>query len=292
MVTCRGVQRRLSAAARALISSGAESPVRVDPPTEPQLTVGNEWWDLFPFTAHRIELAPGIHTCLDGTDAAKDLRTEVVLAAAGGSLAGLSVVDLGSLEGAFALEFARRGATHVLGVEARPLNARRCQIAASLLGLPNVTFRVGDVNRAILDSAEPFDIVFASGILYHLATPAEFLRNARKACRSFAVIDTHVADAEVPFKDCSQEIVEHRCGGDVYRGRAFWEFDRDAAEVDRNHMLWAAWDNPESFWPFEADLVRMMYDAGFARVEKIDTSHALERWRVDPRSRVLYVCHV
>ena len=293
MVTVKGVRRRVAAGVDALRTPPtASTPAEPAPLPSPVISPDGPWWTLFPFSAHRIELAPGLFTADDGTDAASDLRTEVVVTHAGGTIEGLSVIDLGCLEGAFSLEFARRGAARVLGVEARPLNARRCEIAASLLGLDNVSFVVDDVDHALESCTSPFDVVFASGILYHLSDPAAFLRRARSACSQFALIDTHVADPVTPFKDCSPEIVERTSGGQTYRGRTFWEFDLDSAEADRSNMLWAAWGNAESFWPLEEDLVRMILDAGFREVIKVDTSAAVDRWRVDPRSRVLYVCKV
>ena len=287
MVTLRGIGRRVGAAWSSLAGSAPPLPSPAPPPPSPR-----EWWELLPFPSHRIRLIGDLYTSPDGVDAAHDLRTDVVIEHIGGSLLGRSVVDLGCLEGAFAIEFARRGAARVVGVEAREVSVRRCNLACELIGLENVEFKVGDVTEELTASPGRFDVVFASGIVYHLADPAAFLRLARQACTGIALIDTHVADPLTIFKDCSPEIVEHVSGGRTYRGRTFTEFDLAAHEADRSRMLWAAWENPVSFWPLEADLVRMMHDAGFRDVTKIDTSDAGQRWRVDPRSRVMYVCFV
>lgn len=295
MVTVNGIRTRFSAAAQSLLApttAVSDRDIRDDSAMAPSISAQSPWWDLFPFSAHRIKLASDIYTADDGTDAETDLRTETVVAHAGGSIDGLTIIDLGCLEGAFAIEFAKRGAARVVGVEARALNARRSEVASSLLGLKNVSIREGEVSQVLKSSQDEYDVVFASGILYHLAEPAAFLVRARRACHGFALIDTHVADPVTPFKDCSNDIVEHVFQEKTYRGRMFWEFDPDAAEADRSQMLWAAWDNPESFWPLEEDLVRMILDAGFREAIKVDTSGATDRWRVDPRSRVMYVCRV
>ena len=68
------------------------------------------WWDLLPFTAHRITLAPGFETDVAGVPPVDDIRTQFVVDACGGSLDGRTVVDLGCLEGGFTLAFAQRGA--------------------------------------------------------------------------------------------------------------------------------------------------------------------------------------
>lgn len=250
------------------------------------------WWDLFPFTAHRIPFADGLATSASGFDPFIDTRTEMVIEACGGSLAGRTVVDLGCLEGGFSLALAERGAAHVVGIEARAISVERCELARKLRGTEHVEFVVADIKDE-LAAREPFDIVFAAGILYHVGDPAEMLRIMRSSCRQFALIDTHVADPDAASHGCS-DIAELRSGDQVYRGRWFPEYDVDAQASDREGYLWAAWSDSAAFWPIEDDLVRMMTDAGFAAVEKVDMTvgDRGERWRVDHRNRVAYVARI
>jgi SAM-dependent methyltransferase len=246
------------------------------------------WWDLLPFTTHRIELAPGVHTMTAGVDVRDDVRIDLVVAACGGSLAGRTVVDLGCLEGGFTLAFAALGAERAVGIEARELSVRRCELARDLLRLDAAEFVHGDI-KEVLAGGRRYDVVFASGILYHLADPAEFLRTMRSACTSVAVIDTHVAREHAASHDCS-DLRELVSGGETYRGRMFPEYSRGSSDGEREEFLWAAWSDHDSFWPLEDELVRMIQDAGFSSVERIeltDDDRAL-RWGVDPRNRVLY----
>src|SRR5688572_17531446 len=73
------------------------------------------WWDLLPFTNHRIRLAPGLYT-LDGegVDPERDVRTSILCEHLGDAFGESSIVDLGCLEGAFSIELGRRGARQVL----------------------------------------------------------------------------------------------------------------------------------------------------------------------------------
>jgi SAM-dependent methyltransferase len=260
--------------------------------TTPTTSGGAHWWDLLPFTTHRIELTPGITTMDDGVDATVDLRTDAVVAACGGTLDGRTVVDLGCLEGAFAIELARRGASHVLGIEARAISVRRCELARRLLGIDHVTFLLGDVKDELAGRA-PFDVVFAAGILYHVADPAALLVAMRRACSTVTLIDTHVADPDAATHGCSP-IVERTFGEHTYRGRMFPEYDPATSDADREGLLWAAYSDSDAFWPLEDDLVAMIRHAGFARIERVDTvgAHEAGRWGVDPRQRVVYLAYV
>lgn len=227
-----------------------------------------------------------------GVVAAADARFDLVVEACGGSLDGRTTVDLGCLEGGFTLAFAQHGARHALGIEARELSVRRCELARDLLGVTNSEFVRADIKEE-LERREPFDVVFATGILYHVSDPAAVLVAMRAACSQVALIDTHVAHPQEPTHNCSGEVVRES-GGHTYRGRMYPEYAPTADDVEREGRLWAAWSDADAFWPYEDELVAMITRAGFATVEKIDM-HAAGRaatWGVDPTNRVMYLARV
>jgi hypothetical protein len=132
--------------------------------------------------------------------------------------------------------------------------------------------------------------VFATGILYHVADPAGMLAVMRDACSEVALIDTHVAHPDVVSHGCS-DVVERTFGGRTYRGRLYTEYDPRTTDADKEEMLWAAWSDPEVFWPFEDDLVEMIREAGFVNVERVDPLDGTRRagWAVDHHNRVMYL---
>jgi SAM-dependent methyltransferase len=287
----RGVVRRGSAALDALLGRPPAQNIAEDSPL-----AGDQndpgWWDLLPFTTHRIPLAPGIETAAAGVNALEDVRTDLVVEACGGSLDGRSVVDLGCLEGGFTLAFAERGAQLALGIEAREVSVRRCELARDLLGLTAAEFVEADIKDE-LAKREAFDVVFAAGILYHVADPAAFLVTMREACSGVALIDTHVAREDEATHGCS-EVVTRSAGERTYRGRMFAEYASDVSDSEKDELLWAAWSDVDSFWPLEDELVAMIHDAGFASAEKVDLvdDGRASRWGVDQTNRVVYIARV
>jgi SAM-dependent methyltransferase len=274
---------RVRSSLRAL--TGQSTPSAVDDPRP------RGWWDLFPFTNHRIRLASDLYTLDgDGVDPERDVRTAILCEHLGDAFGQSSIVDLGCLEGAFSIELGRRGARQVLGIEARQRSVDRCELVRDLLGLTNVEFRCADIDDELARWPAGFDAVLATGILYHLPDPAASLKTIRAACRTIAVIDTHVAVHDGPTHFCSDTVTELRSGGETYRGRMFWEFDASASESEQQAYVLAAYGNPQSFWPFEDDLVRMMADAGFGSVSKLDPGRYDARWQVDELNRVMYLC--
>ncbi|MEO1057828.1 MAG: methyltransferase domain-containing protein [Actinomycetota bacterium] len=242
------------------------------------------WWDLLPFTAHNIVLAPGLGTRPGPTSPSDDVRTATMVAARGGSMRGDRVVDLGSLEGGFTLAFAALGADAV-GIEVRDVSVARAELARALLGETNATFICSDLVDE-LDRQPPADAVLATGILYHFADPLDVLRRIRQLNPAVLLVDTHVASDERTH-ECS-DFVERVVDGHRFRGRLFHEFDADSTPSERGAMTWAAWSDEDAFWPIEDDLVRMLEIAGFAEIRKVDVADDAP-WEVDRRNRVMYL---
>ncbi len=242
------------------------------------------WWDLLPFTAHNIELAPGVGTRPGPTPPRDDVRTATMVAARGGSVRGDRVVDLGSLEGGFTLAFAALGADAV-GIEVRDVSVARAELAQVLLGETKATFVCADLVDE-LERQPPADAVLATGILYHFADPLDVLRRIRTLNPAVLLLDTHVASDERTH-DCS-DFVDRVYDDHRFRGRLFHEFDADSTASERNAMTWAAWSDEDAFWPIEDDLVRMLELAGFGEIRKVDVADDAP-WEVDRRNRVMYL---
>lgn len=111
-----------------------------------------------------------------------------------GGFAGTRVLELGPFEGYHTATFESLGAASVTSVEGSRTAFLKCLVVKELLGL-HARLLYGDVNAFLAANDERFDIVWASGILYHQADPVSFLEAAASAGdRLF--LHTHYFDAE------------------------------------------------------------------------------------------------
>jgi 2-polyprenyl-3-methyl-5-hydroxy-6-metoxy-1,4-benzoquinol methylase len=108
-------------------------------------------------------------------------RYEITFAQAG-DVAGKSILDIGCGSGIYAVDFARRGARRVLGVDFSGNMLRLAREEAARRSVDKVCeFRQTDFSEAAFD--ESFDVAIAMGVFDYLPTPAPFLQKMASVTR-------------------------------------------------------------------------------------------------------------
>lgn len=221
------------------------------------------------FTSHNIVLpdggrtAPGLVVVAESGNCRAALR---YLAETFTDPAGVTVADLGCLEGGYSAEFARAG-YQVTGVEARRENWERAAALPAALGLPNLSFVLGDVWDVLPGTS--FDAVFCSGLLYHLARPAAFLRLLGQVTGRLLILNTHYS------MECGHAENLHGAGEGCHQAPAVHE-GLPGHWFREGDNRWASLHQAPSFWLRKDALLGALTDAGFADVTERDD------WRADP----------
>jgi hypothetical protein len=92
-----------------------------------------------------------------------------------GDIGGMSALELGPLEGGHSYMLERAGAAEVIAIEANSRAFLKCLIVKELLGLARVRFLCGDFVEYLRAAPRRFDLIVASGVLYHMRNPAELI---------------------------------------------------------------------------------------------------------------------
>jgi tRNA (mo5U34)-methyltransferase len=116
-------------------------------------------------------------------------------------LTGWSVLDIGCNAGFYSLQLANRGA-HVLGLEIEPLYLRQAQWIAREYELTDrLEFIEGDVYQ-LINSDRKFDLVWFTGVFYHLRYPSLALDLVRRATTRYMMFQSMTmpgpAESHVP----------------------------------------------------------------------------------------------
>lgn len=90
---------------------------------------------------------------------------------------GKKILELGSLEAGHTYMMHERGAKSVTAIEANSRSYLKCLCVKELFDLHRAHFLYGDAMAYTESCSERFDLCVASGILYHVRQPVEFLHS-------------------------------------------------------------------------------------------------------------------
>ena len=100
----------------------------------------------------------------------------------------------------------QHGASSILAIESNAHAFLKCLIVKEMLSLKRARFLCGDFRKFLPAYADGFDVVFASGVLYHMTEPVQLLSDiARTAPQLY--LWTHYYDAKITAKNRS--VQEH-----------------------------------------------------------------------------------
>jgi SAM-dependent methyltransferase len=158
------------------------------------------------------------------------------------------VLELGCLEGGHTIELARRG-FQVVGVEGREENVRRARWICRLFKTGASVVRA-DLETTPLAAFGRFDLIFCSGLLYHLPKPWELVEQFPAAAPAL-FLSTHYAEEE--------EVTVNGLGGRWYK------------ELGRGDPLSGL--SPRSFWPTREALLQLLEANGYDVEVVRDSAH-------------------
>lgn len=118
-----------------------------------------------------------------------------------GSISGRRILELGPLEASHTYMLHRQGPAVIHAVEANKLSFMRCLIAKNLLRLDSAQFMLGDFEKWLEASPGQYDLVVASGVLYHMPDPVRLIELISQRSDALYLWTHFYGDAEMPEGD-------------------------------------------------------------------------------------------
>jgi SAM-dependent methyltransferase len=116
-----------------------------------------------------------------------------------GGVAGKRVLELGPLEAGHTYMMARAGAARICAIESNTRAFLKCLVVQNVLKF-EADFWLGDFRRYLDGCGETYDLILASGVLYHMTEPAKLLQDMARVSGSIALW-THYYDPDVILAD-------------------------------------------------------------------------------------------
>ena len=180
-----------------------------------------------------------------------------------GTFSGYRILELGPLEGAHTFLLQQLGAKEIISVEASVEAYLKCLIVKDVLSIDRSKFLLGDVEGFLSDTTDQFDLIFCSGLLYHMADPLTLIQKAcARTNRCF--IWTHYYNKDrhpVPFepKERTLDDLSITYWSHVYGDRSsqFWGGNKSGSSwLERDDIIAAF----RHFGLSEIDVVSDNYD--------------------------------
>jgi Protein of unknown function (DUF1698) len=183
------------------------------------------------------------------------------------SLAGKSILELGPFEAYNTWQLAKINPSNLIGVEASRFNYLKCLVVKEVLDF-KADLLFGDICK-YLENADRFDLILASGVLYHQTDPLTLLRLAGKKTDKI-YLWTHYFDEgclaspqQGPgFQAANNSEVEF-CGEPFqyhYRNYLLEDFDNSLP------LNWSGGTAPYANWLTRADIFRALDLLGFKNI--------------------------
>jgi len=118
-----------------------------------------------------------------------------------GSLENQAVLELGPLEGGHTYFLEQQNPAFIHAIEANKLSFLRCLIAKEILGMSKAKFFIGDLMQWLHNTEVHYDLIVASGVLYHMQDPLLMLELMGKHTNAFYLWTHYMSDAAMPQDD-------------------------------------------------------------------------------------------
>ncbi|MGB5866229.1 MAG: class I SAM-dependent methyltransferase [Sulfitobacter sp.] len=214
-----------------------------------------EWSSEFP-SSFGIKTEPG-HAKLFIDDRIVALEQNL------GPVAGKSVLELGPLEAAHTFMLHEFGAAQITSVESNKRAFLKCLAVKEIFSLSRASFLLGDGNSYLEQTEDSYDVILASGILYHMTDPLRLL-SAITARTDRVFLWTHYYDEEILRKRSDWSFFDepHK----LRPGKNFYGAKRSYPETALSWTGFSGGDQPHAVWMTRQSILDFFDEQGFSNI--------------------------
>lgn len=174
-----------------------------------------------------------------------------------GRLDGMSVLECGPLEGGHTYSLEKAGA-EVTAVEGNVEAYLKCLVVKEAMGLSS-RFLLGSFIPLLEAKLQRYDMVFASGVLYHMSDPLRLLKAVAESTDR-AYFWTHYHDPSDPFRRVGEAVSSQGVSATYYRVGNLGRVE--------NERWWGGLED-SACWMSRNEILAACRHFGYSRVETL-----------------------
>ena len=190
-----------------------------------------------------------------------------------GDMMGRHVLELGPLEGGHTYMLDAAGAI-VDAVEANKSAFMRCLISKEITGMVRARFHLGSFVAWLEEVERNYDLIVASGVLYHMKDPLHLLRLIAARTSALYVWTHYFSDAALPESDPRRKLFAAKPTVERFEGLEIRLYRRTYAGAQHSTGFCGGLFD-EHHWIERDDLFRVLEQLGFdsISIEHDDIAH-------------------
>ena len=221
-----------------------------------------EWSSRLPADSNLIT-APGSAALFD--DSRIDWVAEIL-----GYFSGKTCLELGPLEGGHSFMMQKMGAKKIIAIEANSRAFLKCLCIKEIFKLDKVDFKFGDFMPFLTNDKSKYDLVIASGVLYHMEEPVELLKLISKVSDQ-VFLWTHYYDKNIISRRDDLAHKFNRLSSFEYDGITY-EYSTQSYKKALDWAGFCGGPNTVSKWLTRGSIIKALEQFGFADI-KIGFDH-------------------
>lgn len=182
-----------------------------------------------------------------------------------GAIEGKTILEVGPLEGMHTYMLNAQRPLRVDAVEANRLCFLRCLVSREILNIDRARFLLGDIQEWLDEGDEVYDLAIASGVLYHMADPAGFLKNISAKARALYIWTHYFDEGAMPDGDVRRAPFSGRVEIKTVDGTNVRYYERSYNQAN-SHPSFCGGMKDRHFWLHREDILLLLNKLGYDEV--------------------------
>jgi hypothetical protein len=186
-----------------------------------------------------------------------------------------TVLEVGPLEGMHTYRLNLGRPARLDAIEANRLCFLRCLVTDQVLNIDRATFYLGDIQEWLKSDEIHYDLAIASGVLYHMSEPAEFLKSLSLRADAVFIWTHFFLDEAMPVGDVRRIPFSGKVETRIVEDVAVRHYERSYQHANTNASFCGGMAD-RHFWLHRDDILTLLAKLGYNEIvikeEELDHS--------------------